>query len=230
METLVKEKIKEKAFTQKDSEEILRIYNSYKKEKLIDCDIDALSDFLCIAYHLYISFTCDLNGLTDTQFKKKYTGLGNKIDSLMRTLMDEDMPQVELRMVSMYLETEESTYAGISRYEPVMKFINDELHNLTLSLARIQEILELCNATEGIHRLSKPSHSRAPETQLIVNLDWVLSSFLEKGGYAYSDYEDNYYGWKIDCIKYLLDRVDIKRTNKQIFYILNDLNKKTKSK
>lgn len=220
---------KEEVFSYTDVEEVIRIYSSHKKEGNISCDIDALLDILNIAYHSYISYTCNLNRMTDDQFIKKHKSLNNRINSLMRMLCDEDIVNIKLRILEAHVGAEALIFSHEGQYNDLLKLISDEFHNLMLSLARFQELLDFPGHSECSSLLVKPSHPKTPDNQLIISLDTTLSAFLERGGYAYSDYNEEYYGWKIECIKYLLTRINVKRTNKQIFFILNTSHKKNKS-
>ena len=78
----------------------------------------------------------------------------------------------------------------------------------------------------GSHGALNPNARSPTENQFVTRLGLVLTKYLGKGGYAFDPCKNEYSGWKIDCVAYLLGRVGVERTKKQIFVVLNGYQRK----
>ncbi len=94
------------------------------------------------------------------------------------------------------------------------------LENLLLELTWLEIASEpLLNGELSYNRLRNQDDTREPETKLIISLSDILTKhFFTIGGYSKSiTVEEGASGWRVKAIKHLLNKVGIKKKNKQIY-------------
>ena len=115
--------------------------------------------------------------------------------------------------------TKSPTNIDDETYKLLMKDAFDNLRALETPLKWLTKNLALCTKTEFeyLHTNTDSKGRAFAENDFVRDLSFILTKYFEKhGGRIYDDYEEDHRGWKVLCIEYLLNRVEISWTRGQI--------------
>lgn len=168
--------------------------------------------------------------ISRTDFFKKVKSIKNKMTQLekeMKFLVEEKSyisGHVNLALMSALLNGQNLTEAPDDMVEKVNNSSSLILANLkvylNLSLSMFNEIDEDSFEYESFKDYSC---KRRPETVLIKKLSEALDIF-GPGGYTRGSYQDqnSAQGWRIECLQYLLKRLDVEMHNNQVLDALTN--------
>lgn len=171
-----------------------------------------------LAYGAYQIAKSQNEAPTNKQLEGRNRLIRNKANKLLSDLKNKTDAHFLTSLACSMAGTKTPITIDDEKYRDLMTDIYQELGNLGKSLQWLSDNLEpiATGNFDYLHTNKKGNKREFPENAFIKDLSLVLTKHLDKGGYAYNNYTDTSYGWKIDCINYLLKQVCIKKTKSQI--------------
>ena len=212
-----------------DCHKVVEIYSSAQKKQIpVKVNLEEMLHQFRLAFGAYNIAHHQDSAPTITQLRKQHTDIRNKARSLLIDLQEKTDTHFLNSLASSVAGTKTPLKIRDEEYKDIMLGIYRELEGLGASLKWLTDNLDPCTTDEFdyLHTKLDPKKRSPAENRFISDLALVLTKHLEEGGYACDSYEDKFDGWKIDCIEYLLDRVNAGREKSQIFAVLNGFKRK----
>lgn len=211
-----------------DCHRVVEIYQQeQKRERLQSIDPAKMLHQFRLAFGAYKIAQHQDIAPTITQLRKQHTDIRNKARNLLIDLQEKTDTHFLNSLACSIANTKTPIKIGDEEYKKLMSGIYEKLESLGTSLKWLTDNLDSCTTEEFdyLHTKLNPSARSPAENRFISDLALILTEHLAEGGYAHDlhrdEYQDKYHGWKLDCIQYLLERVNTKRTKSQIFAVLN---------
>ena len=161
------------------------------------------------AYYLYMRRK--FKRKTPEQLKKSHDRIRKRAEKLLHGLQNETDTHFLNSLVSAMAGTKSPTNIDDETYKLLMKDAFDNLRALETPFTFTKTEFEY------LHTNTDSKGRAFAENDFVRDLSFILTKYFEKhGGRIYDDYEEDHRGWKVLCIEYLLNRVEISWTRGQI--------------
>lgn len=219
--TSVTENVTVKNFTKEDCLEVIKIYRTKLNKQvswyLLQTQIDPVGTMqreLNEVLTFYRARKLRSGNLTVQGQKKRQRRVRNTANKLFDLLAE----ATDSQFIADIVAAREGTSSYARQGAEAFRAVDGDLEALGYALNRFIDDLDLCLKIDSLVEFAKPKSRIQPETILIRKMSRVLTKYAEAGGYRRGAYRDKepVEGWRIECLKYLLERVGISKTKSQI--------------
>lgn len=213
------------AFTISDCENIIKLFQKAPRNKASynllrqSSNEDMLRD-LKESRMRFIRDMVNSKAPTKKQFTDEMSIINANIKRLKNKIKEPKNKDLHSGLLFSSLKNKNFSDVEYNEFLTISDKTEQRLRKFILELDWLENLTTpLLNDDSSYPYLRKRKNSKEPETLFIVDLSNILTKhFFKTGGYSKSlTVEEGASGWRIEAIKHLLNKVGIKKKNKQIY-------------